>query len=63
MLQGRKNYIRNTKKPRRPETVWITTRDRAHPKGSKTGKEKGETRENNCDAPFIDQTLIYNILF
>jgi hypothetical protein len=48
MLQGLKNYLTKYKKKQRSlETVRITTRNRAHPKGSKTEKkEKGETREN-----------------
>jgi hypothetical protein len=43
MLQGRKNYIQNTKKTNKPGTERITTRNRTHPKGSKTEKEKGDT--------------------
>jgi hypothetical protein len=63
MLQGRKNYIQNTK-TKDPGTERITTRNGTHPKGSKTEKGKGDTRENNCDAPLIEQTLTYfNIFF
>jgi hypothetical protein len=45
------NKIPKTKKP---GTERITTRNRTHPKGSKTEKGKGDTRENNCDAPLIE---------
>jgi hypothetical protein len=47
MLQGRNNYIQNTNKPRSPETVRITTRNRAHPKGSKTEIKKRRNKKNN----------------
>jgi hypothetical protein len=51
-------------KTKNPGTERITTRNRTHPMGSKTEKEKGDTRENNCDAPLIEQTITYfNILF